>query len=60
VHSLEAGAARRPGDAPFKTRFGMRRRPDFPILGWRQFVDGQLCVVEPLSLEAELKDSIKF
>jgi hypothetical protein len=47
-------------DAPFKTSFGMRRRPDFPILGWRRFVDGQLRSVEPLSLETELKDSIKF
>ena len=47
-------------DAPFKTRFGLRRRPNFPILGWRQFVDRQLRIVEPLSLEAELKDSIKF
>jgi hypothetical protein len=47
-------------DAPWKTGFGMRRRPDFPILGWRQFIDGQLRIVEPLSLEAELKDSIKY
>jgi len=47
-------------DAPWKTGFGMRRRPDFPILGWRQFVDGQLRVVEPLSLEAELKDKIQY
>src|SRR5262249_4821959 len=47
-------------DAPWKTRYGMRRRPDFPTLGWRQFIDGQLRIVEPLSLEAELKDSVPF
>src|SRR5262249_44332605 len=47
-------------DAPWKTGFGMRRRPDFPILSWHQFVDGQLRVVEPLSLQAELKDKIQF
>jgi hypothetical protein len=47
-------------DAPWKTGFGMRRRPDFPILGWRQFIDGQLRIVEPLSLEAELGDSVPF
>ena len=47
-------------DAPWKTGVGMRRRPDFPILGWRQFIDGQLRIVEPLSLEAELGDSVPF
>ena len=47
-------------DAPFKTAFGIRRRPDFPILGWRQFVDGQLRAVAPLSLGDELDDSVTF
>src|SRR5262249_13761822 len=45
-------------DAPFRTNFGMRRRPDFPILGCRQFVDGQLRTVKPLSLSDELADSV--
>ena len=47
-------------DAQFRTAYGLRRRPDFPILGWRQFVDGRLRTVEPLSLEDELKDNVPF
>jgi hypothetical protein len=55
---------------PFHTQYGERRAPDFTIIGWRMFRDGVLRIVdhtasnlqtvEPLSVEAGLKDAIPF
>ena len=56
-------------DAPMKTNFGARRRPEFEVIGWRKFADGALRIVdqttpaalkaiEPPSLEQQLDDTI--
>jgi hypothetical protein len=44
----------KPGDAPFPTQFGERRRPVFEIVGWRVFRDGALRAVDTsvLALDA--------
>jgi hypothetical protein len=56
-------------DRPLRTRFGEKRRPEFEVMGWRQFSSGaalqiadqsasNLKSVAPLSLRDEMGDEI--
>jgi hypothetical protein len=58
-------------DRPLKTRYGEKRRPEFEVLGWRQFSSGaalqiadqsaaNLKTLEPLSLGDEMRDEIPY
>jgi hypothetical protein len=57
----------RPGDAPMKTGYGLRRRPDFLILSWHslsgngeQLAHGELKALPPVTIAEELNDEIRF
>jgi len=60
----------RPRDAPWRTKWGMRRRPDFEIVGYRKFADGVLrrldpgatALIEPkrISVGAAIDDDVPF
>ena len=42
------------GEAPFPTSFGERKRPTFPIVGWRRFTGGALHVVDQSALALDV------
>jgi len=58
------------GEAPFPTSFGERKRPAYPVAGWRRFTDGALRVVDqsalaltavkPKSPSETLNDSVRY
>jgi hypothetical protein len=68
LRGVEALALVQLRDAPMKTSFGIKRRPEFELAGWRKFADGALRVadqgapalkaIEAPSLKEELNDEV--